>query len=73
MTKKERFIVTAYTGVSMLSSTDEWAEYYDYIRDILVEDNVEVGDIIGEDIQDKIRKKTQMDFYKLSVGVDNEV
>lgn len=73
MTKKERFIVTAYTGISMLSSTDEWAEYYDYIREMLAEDVIELGDIIGEDIHKKIQEKTQMDFYRLSVGVENEV
>ena len=63
MTDKERAIVTAYTGITMLTG-DKLSIFYEYIQSILGRP-VWTHELADEAVWNEIKEKSKADFLRL--------
>jgi len=66
MTDKEKAIVTAYTGVTMLAG-DKFQIFHKYIEDILGRP-VWTHELASEKVWEEIKEKSKEDFINLCRG-----
>lgn len=60
MTKREKIVVSAYTGILMC----DWGDLHEYIESIL-ERPVQTFELRKESIWEEIRKKSEHDFMEI--------
>ena len=63
MTDKERAIVTAYTGITMLTG-DKLSIFYEYIESILGRP-VWTHELADKEVWNEIKEKSKADFLRL--------
>ena len=70
MTDKEKAIVMAYTGVTMLSG-EKFLIFHKYVEDIM-ERSVFMHEFGSELLWEQIKEKSRADFLKFWEGAGNE-
>lgn len=63
MTDREKAIIMAYTGISMLTG-DKFSIFHEYIEDILGR-SVWTHELADHDVWEEIKEKSKSDFLKL--------
>lgn len=66
MTDKERAIITAYTGITMLAG-DKFSIFHKYIEDIMGRP-VFTHELADEAVWEEIKEKSRKDFLELCSG-----
>lgn len=64
MTKYEKFVVSAYTGVNLVKN-DDWFEFLDFIAKKLGRTKICVHELIDEDVQEELKKVVKQEFLNI--------